>query len=472
MKIKKIIVTISCMALWAMTFTAEAKSYKRGVSENRFQYHAQMEAIADGVTWFYNWSNTVGNYIADQEFLEFTPQIWNGNFNADNIRKFVQAHPDTKYILGFNEPNFKSQANMTPQYAAERWPEIQSLAKELNLKTVAPALNYSPDAPYYNPTDWMDEFVRLVGSDAFDFTAIHNYGGYGGLVDLATKFHDRYGKPVWVTEFCYWPGEMGDVTVASQLSSMVESVEWLEKTDWIYRYAWFKATEDSRANFKLIESGKGEDPRELTELGHVYVHMSDFDSEVYHPVEQYVPASEYINRQLAGLGRSNDATNPKPIEVTNFNSGAGMDYQFDVSADGKYNLELRVTGVGEPVRFDPKLSVVAVNADGKDGATLSPAQQFGLPGNETDYRSVIFPLELKAGKQTLRIRDVNTYAPSGLRISTIRLASQAGVDNVTVDADVEPVYYNLNGVRMTGNNLLPGVYVKVAGGKTTKIIVK
>lgn len=472
MTLKKILYTSFCLVVCASAVTISAKSYKRGVSENRFQYHAQMEAIADGVTWFYNWGNTVGNYIADQEFLEFTPQVWNGNFNADNIRKYVQAHPNTKYILGFNEPNFKGQANMTPQYAAERWPEIQALAKELNLKIVAPALNYSPDAPYYNPTDWMDEFVRLVGPDAFDFTAIHNYGGYGGLVDLSTKFHDRYGKPVWVTEFCYWPGEMGDVTVASQLSSMVESVEWLEKTDWIYRYAWFKATEDSRANFKLIESGKGEDPRELTELGYVYVHMSDFDSEVYHPVEQYVPASEYINRELAGLGRSNDATNPKPIEVTNFNSGAAMDYQFDVPADGKYNLELRVTGVGEPTRFDPKISIVAVNADGKDGATLSPAQQFGLPGNETDYRSVIFPLELKAGKQTLRIRDVNTYAPSGLRISTVRLASQAGVDNITVDADVEPVYYNLNGVRMAEDNLLPGVYVKVAGDKTTKIIVK
>lgn len=454
--------------------SAVAKSYKRGVSENRFQYHAQMEVVEPGVTWFYNWGSTLGAYIADQEYLEFTPQIWNGNFNADQIRNYVKAHPDTKYILGFNEPNFKSQANMTPEYAAARWPEVQALSKELNLKIVAPALNYSPDAPYTNPTTWMDEFVRLVGPDAFDFTAIHNYGGLGVMIDLATRFHERYGKPVWVTEFCFWPGEMGDVTVASQLSSMIETVEWLEKTEWIYRYAWFKATEESRANFKLIEGGKGEDPRTLSELGNVYVYMSEFDSEKYHPVNQYIPATEYINRQFAGLGKSNDKLNPLPIEISSFSSGATLDYQFDVPAAGKYNLQLRVTGVGEPTRFDPKVAVMAVNSDGSEGAELSAAMQFGLPGNETEYKSIIFPLELAAGKQTIRLKDVNPYAPSGLRISSVYLGDQAGVESITVDSENIPVdVYNMQGIAirrgvapqyaLTG--LAPGLYI-VAGKKT------
>lgn len=434
-------------AVGCVVATTEAKSYKRGVSENKFQYHAQMEAVQDGVTWFYNWGNTLGNYIADQEFLEFAPQVWNGNFNADNIRNYVKAHPNVKYILGFNEPNFKSQANMTPEYAAARWPEIQALAKELGLKTVAPALNYSPDAPYTDPTRWMDEFVALVGKDAFDFTAIHFYGGLGGMKDLATRFHDKYGKPVWITEFCYWPGEMGDVSVASQLSSMVETVEWLEKTEWVYRYAWFKATEDSRANFKLIESGKGEDPRTLTELGKVYVYMSEFDNTVYHALGETVPATEYISREFAGLGSSNDANNPKPIEISTFNSGATLDYQFDVTEGGKYNLVLSVTGVGEPTRFDPKISVVAVNADGTEGAELSVAQQFGLPGNETTYKNIVFPMNLAAGKQTIRLKDVNPYAPSGLRISTLKLVDEAGVGNVTADVENEAVqYYNLLGI--------------------------
>lgn len=410
--------------------SADAKSYKRGVSENVFQYHAQMEAVSHGVSWFYNWGNTLGAYIANQEFLEFCPMVWSGNYNADNIRKYVQSHPNCKYLLTFNEPNFKSQANMTPTLAAERWPQVKALADELGLKIVAPALNYSPDAPYTNPVTWMDEFVKLVGNDAFDYTAIHFYGGMGGMQNLATEFHNRYGKPVWITEFCYWPGEMGEVSAASQMSFMVEAVEWLEKTEWIYRYAWFKALEDNRANFKLIESGKGEDPRNLTELGKIYNYMSEFDMSVYHPVGEAIPATEYVGRLYAGIGASNDAGNPLPIEISSFTSGSTLDYQFDVQNAGDYNLVLKVTGVGEPTRFDPKISVYSVKNDGSDGEMLSAAQQFGLPGNETDYKTVVFPLTLSAGQQTIRLKDMNPYAPSGLRISTLRLADAAGVDNV------------------------------------------
>ena len=61
---------------------------------------------------------------------------------------------------------------------------------------------------------------------------------------------------------------------------------------------------------------------------------------------------------------------------------------------------------------------------------------------------------------------VETPAPSGLRIST-------SVENITVgENDAEPIYYNLNGVRMNDENLAPGVYIKVAGSKVTKVVVR
>lgn len=442
---KKLSLCIAAVALLTGG-PADARSYKRGVSENMFQYIPQMEVLAPGVSWYYNWATTEGRNVESQEFMEFVPMCWNG-VNAEAIRTYVKAHPDTKYILGFNEPNFKAQANLTPQQAAEKWPELQALAKELNLKIVAPALNYSPDAPYNDPTKWMDEFVNLVGKDAFDFVAIHNYGGYGVLVDLATRFHDKYQKPVWVTEFCYWPGEMGDVTVASQVSSMIESVEWLEKTEWIYRYAWFKATENSRANFKLVESGRGDDPRELTEAGAVYVYMSSFDENEYHPVNSTVAATQYANRKFASLGKGANPDCPLPIEVSAFTAGATLDYQFDVPSSGNYNLELIVSGVGEPARFDPKISVVAVSEDGNDGKELSAAQQFSLTGDDAKYMAVRFPLSLNSGKQTIRIKDMNPYAPSGIRISTVRLADAAAIDDLLMTEENTNVdVVNLQGV--------------------------
>lgn len=52
---------------------------------------------------------------------------------------------------------------------------------------------------------------------------------------------------------------------------------------------------------------------------------------------------------------------------------------------------------------------------------------------------------------------------------------QVGVENIAVDSndsDAEAIYYNLNGVRVASDNLVPGVYVKVQGDKATKVVVR
>lgn len=434
---KKTIVILSVLCCLTMA----AKSPKRGVSENQFQYKAQMAAIEPGVGWYYTWGNAPGRNIVDFEGLEFVPMCWNASYSTDNIREYVTSHPETKYILGFNEPNFTNQANMTPQEAAEKWPDVQALAKELGLKLVSPALNYSPNAPYQDPLKWMDEFVALVGPDAFDYVAIHSYGGFDVMKTLATNFHDKYGKDVWVTEFCYWPNE-GDpnsyVSPDAQIASMMQAVEWLEKTDWIFRYAWFKAIGNSSSskgpNYGLILSGKGEDPRELSAQGHVYVNMPTFDPEVYNPVNTVVSAADYISQKNCLLGPGANPANPKSIELTQFNAGACVDYQFNVPAAGTYYLCLSVSGQGEPTRFDPTLAVYAVNADETDGAELAAPRQFTLSGSNDSYHNEVFTLTLEAGKQTLRIKDTAPYQPSGIHIATVMLS-----DTEIPDAAIEEI---------------------------------
>lgn len=48
-----------------------------------------------------------------------------------------------------------------------------------------------------------------------------------------------------------------------------------------------------------------------------------------------------------------------------------------------------------------------------------------------------------------------------------------GISDIAVDAaNGDAVYYNLNGVRIAADNLVPGVYVKVVNGKATKVVVK
>lgn len=52
-------------------------------------------------------------------------------------------------------------------------------------------------------------------------------------------------------------------------------------------------------------------------------------------------------------------------------------------------------------------------------------------------------------------------------------SSQSGIENVIVnDSNAPAEYYNLQGIRMNGDALAPGVYVKRQGNATSKILVK
>ena len=65
--------------------------------------------------------------------------------------------------------------------------------------------------------------------------------------------------------------------------------------------------------------------------------------------------------------------------------------------------------------------------------------------------------------------NVATTAGKAADIITI----QSGVEDVIYGAeDADAVYYNLNGVRVAAEDLVPGVYVKVVGNTATKVVVK
>lgn len=431
------------LAAFAVTaFNADAKSFKRGVSENAFNLREEFDVLIPGVSWFYNWGNMPNANIADvpgEETIEYIPMCWNANYNADGIREYCKAHPETKYLLGFNEPNFKAQANMTPEVAAEKWPAVKALADELGLELVGPAVNYSPDGPENDPFTWYANFVKLVGTDAFDYIALHCYsGGTGGMQDMIDRFYSLYGKKIWLTEFSM--GGDGGINVGSpeaQISSMVQQLEYLEKSDKVFRYSWFiaKGTTTRSPYIGLIVPKNGYGERELTEVGKVYVYMTDFDETVYHGVDDVVSATEYISSQSLVLGSNADSQNPGELEITQFNSGAYADYQFDIPSAGEYTLTLRVSGQGEPTRFDPTIAIYSVDENGEQLATLAEATQFALSGDDAVFGNVAFKLQLQAGKQRIRIADTNPYQPSGMHISSLSFKEGfGGVESVVANS--------------------------------------
>lgn len=448
---KKLI--LAAVAAGLIAGSAGAASYKRGVCVNGFN-ESQMALLAPGVTWYYNWA--VSHNLPSADGIDFVPMAWSG-VNADAIRRYCESHPEVKYLLGFNEPNFTNQANLTPAEAAAMWPELQALARELGLKLVAPALNYSTGT-YASPSKWMDEFVALVGDDAFDFTAIHCYGGLGVIKALATEFHEKYGKPVWLTEFCFWPGGAGNVNVApaTQIASMIESVQWLEQTDFIYRYAWFMATgaydTEGRPNYGLVTTvGNLSDyTYELTPQGYVYTYMSTFDKNEWNPENTWIPAAQVTDASNVTYGRGETDYTGYPLLVTNMSASSGwVEYQFDVVSAGAKLFDVAVGGYGEPTRFDPTLTITATHADGTV-VTVAENDQFTLPGTDrcVERKSWAFDVP-KAGHYTVRIAD--TGRSSGLLLGAVMLADVAGIGDVAVgDAEAPGTVdvYSLAGVKV------------------------
>ena len=86
------------------------------------------------------------------------PMVWAWRSSDHPIRIPHDAH----YILGFNEPNFKAQANMTPQKAAAAWRELEreSHGKPLVSPAAAPC-GGSICVNGLNAPEWFDQFFQV-----------------------------------------------------------------------------------------------------------------------------------------------------------------------------------------------------------------------------------------------------------------------------------------------------------------------
>ncbi len=171
--------------------------------------------------------------------------LWNGSFNAADIVTYLQANPGIKYMLVLNEPNVSGQAYMTPQQAAQLWPQYEAIAAQTGVKIVGPAITYGTMPNYQNPEDWLDAFYAAYQAannnrnPQIDYLAFHWYDY--GLADQLNNL-DKYNKPIWVTEFANWHSQNDGVqitTLAEQEAQMTDMVAICESRPDVFRYAWF-----------------------------------------------------------------------------------------------------------------------------------------------------------------------------------------------------------------------------------------
>jgi RNA polymerase sigma factor (sigma-70 family) len=207
-----------------------------------------------GASWYYTWSTTHSGVSGPG----FVPMIWGAD--SASSAALAQAKAAGPYLLGFNEPDMSGQSNMTVDQALSLWPKLESAGKVLG----SPAVAYGADTP----GGWLDRFMSGARQKGYrvDFITLHWYGGDFTTPDAVAQLksylqavHDRYHKPIWLTEFALtdfstgsarYPGDQQQAAFLTAATKMLDGLSYLQ------RYAWFGLpAKDGAPSTGLFHSG-------------------------------------------------------------------------------------------------------------------------------------------------------------------------------------------------------------------------
>ena len=259
------------LAFSMMCNSAEAKSAKRGIAYD-LAAAADLQMLSKGVSWWYNWGSAPNPAVPatylKQYHMDYYPMLWNFSFQASTVVAFLQANPTIRYLLVLNEPNVGGQAYVTPQQAAQLWPQYEAVAKQARVKIVGPQITWGTMPGYTDPVAWLDAFYAAYEAahhgrpPRIDYLGFHWYD-YG--LDAQLDRLDKYNKPIWVTEFANWDSQI--TTLAGQEAQMTAMVATCEQRSDVFRYAWFTGRWSPDPHYTSLLGANGQ----RTALGDLYV---------------------------------------------------------------------------------------------------------------------------------------------------------------------------------------------------------
>lgn len=389
---KALLFILSLLLLGASGFS-QTKSKKRGMA---YGYHsvADMAAISNNVSWWYNWSISPDPKVASvyQDYgMDFVPMTWNGAFNEAGLRAYYSSHPDAKYLLGFNEPNFKTQANMTPSQAAAVWPRLEKIAQDFGLKIVGPAVNWA-DQPviengitYTDPVAYLDAFFAACPDCQVDYIAVHNYMCYAGALSSDIARYKKYKKPIWLTEFACW--DQPTITLAMQKDYMMGAIDYLEGDTTIFRYSWFTGRMNAREPYlELFQPLSGQ----LTELGKLYLNFNPVhDPNSYSPIPARLEAENYSTQSGISIQKTSDISGTYNVGWIDPNDW--MEFNVEVATEEDYTVYFRIA------------SNASTNLELRENNVTLKTLAIPYSGGWQSWRTLKTTLHLTAGNHKLRV---------------------------------------------------------------------
>jgi autotransporter-associated beta strand protein len=227
-------------------------SAKRGFADTGANYN---NLQATGAGWYYTWGTGLANpgtFDANNY-----PMFWNAPSQA-TIDSTLTRSPT--YILGYNEPEVSTQANMSVATAISNWTTISNStiaynsAHGANIQLVSPAVSDTTAGKA-----WMTDFhtQAVAAGLKVDAVAFHWYGWStpDNISQAAANFegsinwyHNLWNKPVFITEFAIhdWAGSYTDAQIIEANRQFLNIViPWMESNSYVAGYAWYNWFSDA-----------------------------------------------------------------------------------------------------------------------------------------------------------------------------------------------------------------------------------
>lgn len=368
------------------------RSAKRGVGFN-FDNTADVMNLYGSTSWCYNWGpdeDADTDEALSLMKMEFIPMAWTKNFSEERITAWKMSHPTCQYILGFNEPNLKDQCNMTPAEVAAEWPRLKALADALNMQLVSPAMNYGTLPGYSDPIKWLDEFFRYIPIEESGITAIavHCYMNACSAVEGYLERFEKYGLPIWLTEFCAWDGGVSGHD--AQADYMAQTINMLERNTHVARYAWFmprmSTPIDASPYNQLLTH---EVASELTPLGRLFAGLPNYSKPTLQAAELKWSLNLFTN--LEHVPAIRQSTDPEMADCgwmyENIIAPQWMEFQIEAIKDLQ-TLEIRYQSDGMPI--------ISVSIDGAKDRWI-------IMKETTGWSTFAEQIPLARGKHTVRV---------------------------------------------------------------------
>lgn len=184
-------------------------------------------------SWYYDWSTTPlwSPNPAQPRTIPFVPMMW----DETEVNETVPAEQGV--LLGFNEPDYQSQAYMTVEQAITLWPHLMKTGLRLGSPATA--------SKALSSTSWLGQFMSRAKALGYrvDFICLHYYSATGDVTafkNYLTAIYNTYQKPIWVTEWALvdW-SNLNRYTLEQNAAFARQALEMLDELPFVERHAWF-----------------------------------------------------------------------------------------------------------------------------------------------------------------------------------------------------------------------------------------